>query len=68
MVQEQENFVQQGDGIRHHFDKQLIKEIVKAVERGCSRAELIRRYGMAVRNLYLPRSDVHLCVRLWKAG
>jgi transposase len=47
MVQEQGNFGRQPDGMRHHFDKQLIKEIIKAVERGCSRAELIKRYGMA---------------------
>lgn len=31
----------------HHFDKQLIKEIVKSVERGAARRELIKRYGMA---------------------
>lgn len=30
-----------------HFSKQLIKEIVRAVERGASRRELIKRYGMA---------------------
>jgi transposase len=34
-------------GPRPHFSKQLIKEIVKSVERGASRRELIKRYGMA---------------------
>jgi transposase-like protein len=34
-------------GSRSHFSKQLIKEIVKSVERGASRRELIKRYGMA---------------------
>jgi transposase-like protein len=34
-------------GPRSHFSKQLIKEIVRAVERGASRRELIKRYGMA---------------------
>jgi CENP-B-like protein len=30
-----------------HFSKNTIKEIVKAVERGAKRSELIKRYGMA---------------------
>jgi transposase len=30
-----------------HFNKNLIKEIVKSVERGAKRSELIKRYGMA---------------------
>ena len=34
-------------GTRGHFSVRLIKEIVKAVERGATRSELIKRYGMA---------------------
>ena len=34
-------------GPRSHFSRQLIREIVKSVERGVSRRELIKRYGMA---------------------
>jgi transposase-like protein len=30
-----------------HFDKAKIQEIVRAVERGATRSELIKRYGMA---------------------
>lgn len=30
-----------------HFNKNTIREIVKAVERGATRSELIKRYGMA---------------------
>lgn len=33
-------------GDRPHFSKQLILEVVKAVERGATRGELINRYGM----------------------
>lgn len=34
-------------GKKTHFNKGLIKEIVKSVERGATRSELIKRYGMA---------------------
>lgn len=36
-----------GVGNRPHFNKQLIKQIVQAVERGATRRELIARYGMS---------------------
>jgi transposase len=48
MIKESGSF---GEAIVHqprgHFSKQLIKEIVKSVERGASRREVIKRYGMA---------------------
>ena len=44
---QKEEQLRRSEGVRSHFSKQLIKEIVKAVERGVSRRELIKRYGMA---------------------
>jgi len=39
--------VYQGKVTRAHFSKILIRQIVKAVERGATRKELITRYGMS---------------------
>ena len=45
-IQESE---QPAEGVknRYHFNKQLIREIVRSVERGATRREIIDRYGMS---------------------
>jgi transposase len=35
------------NGEKGHFNKQLVQQIVRSVERGATRAEIIKRYGVA---------------------
>src|SRR3989337_1593836 len=46
MLKKDSEEVSRGVGDRPHFNKQLIRQIVKSVERGATRRELIDRYGM----------------------
>ena len=47
MAKNETTFEDVRTGPKGNFNRQLIKEIVKAVERGATRSELIKRYGMA---------------------
>lgn len=44
-MEEQEHF--RGPVPRSHFNKQVIQQIVRSVERGATRREVIKRYGVA---------------------
>jgi len=47
MLEKDSAFKVVNDGRKAHFSKQTILEVVRAVERGATRRELINRYGMA---------------------
>jgi transposase len=47
MLQQESAITTKDEVKRHHFSKQSILEIVRAVERGAKRREVINRYGMA---------------------
>ena len=47
MLSKEEKPSERGVGNRPQFNKQLIRQIVQSVERGATRSEIVKRYGMA---------------------